>query len=304
MEWHQRVQMIRRYGPRRPILRQVLEWFASYDTDAGRWIHSGKLVPETGLSKRSSAKARADLVRMGWLTPEKAPRADSRTAAWAHGHTGGCREGGRGNSPLYRIIYQAQPAAEPPRAGGRHAARSMHGGPPEVCTGGRPGEPTPDTSVHGGPTGVHGGQDEYAPRAHHPESIQYIQDGGGTPPYPPEGGEAGASPQGAGAPVWSAAARLEILKACKRGGCFITQPSDEAGWESILQEIGVTEACEVPRVIYDLAKGRQTTFPQDPIARPYTAPDLAPWIAKARASLDARRAFTARVINQPKDATA
>lgn len=115
MKWHERLAMVRRYGPPSPTLRHVLEVLASYDADDGRsvWPGNQRLAAETGLSGRHITRALAALVRAGWLKPEKEARESRPSNArgghawWAHGNLGG-----RKNSTRYRITYRPDPLAE------------------------------------------------------------------------------------------------------------------------------------------------------------------------------------------------
>ncbi len=68
---------------------------------------------------------------------------------------------------------------------------------------------------------------------------------------------------------------------------------EAAAWESILASVGIALAEEVNRVVYDLKHGYDADFGIR-LRPPFRASDLQPYTDRARASLDARRAFDHR----------
>lgn len=283
MKWHERLAMVRRYGPPSPTLRHVLEVLTSYDDDEGRYVWPGnqRLAAETGISCRHIRRALADLVRAGWLKPEREAQEsrpsgrEGMEAWWAHGNLGG-----RKNSTRYRVIYRTEtltPCPQQRGQGGRvsNSANSETLTPcPKTLT---PCPQNPDT-VSGDP--LENNKEQW---------------GGDTPPLPPgEGGPAVAGPQGAGAPVWSAAARHAIQTAAKRGGADIQSTSTLEAWEGIMAAMGVDSDQWVNRTIYLLTTAYEVEFKSKPI-KPYQASDLAPFVPNARRRLDTFRAFSDRV---------
>jgi hypothetical protein len=129
MDYKQRLQLARDFGPRRPLLRHVLLCLVLWDTQADRLVYGGRLEHETGYSERAIRKALGELVELGWLQPEVAPRegldsvnqyGESRRPR-VHGHTGGCKAGGIGFKTRYFITYRTSPCGEqlPPKGARR-----------------------------------------------------------------------------------------------------------------------------------------------------------------------------------------
>lgn len=282
MKWHERLAMVRRYGPPSPTLRHVLEVLTSYDDDEGRYVWPGnqRLAAETGISCRHIRRALADLVRAGWLKPEREAQEsrpsgrEGMEAWWAHGNLGG-----RKNSTRYRVIYRTETLTPCPQQRGQ-GVRVPNSADSKTLT------PCPQTLT---------------PCPNNPDTVSgdpplnnKEQSGGDTPPTPPgEVGPAVAGPQGAGAPVWSAAARHAIQSAAKRGGADIQSTASMEAWEGILADLGIESDQFVNRALFDLANAYESEFKQKPI-RPYLASDLAPFVPIARRRLDAIRALHAR----------
>lgn len=281
MKWHERIAMVRRYGPPSPTLRHVLEVLVSYDDDAGRFVWPGnaRLARETGLTGRCIQASLSKLVRAGWLQPEKEPRESRPTAKpgheawWAHGNTGG-----RKNSTRYRITYQTETRNDVPKQPGttfrdREASESeTRNDVPET----RNDVPLNPERRSGDP----------------PVSIQE-QRGGDTPSPTP-------LPHKDTCP-WGTADRHAIQAAMKQEGADIRSTADLEAWEGIAQQIGVQQAREVCRVMFDLRKFYAAEWGRDAI-RPHLAQDVAPFVTLARRALDARRAFDERMKHRKETA--
>lgn len=204
----ERLLCIRRYGPRRPILRHILEVLSFWDSNAGQLVYGGTLEADTGYSDRAIRDALRDLVVLGWLRPEIGPnltdpRLESKNQYGpaprprVHGHLGGCMPGsgkGVGRKTRYWITYRTSVADEPPPC--RKVGRG-NGAPPEGGTGRRDPEPIDPERGNGAPIRGKRAPDKGAPRSPdplcNPVSIQYRGD---TPPLPPLEGQESASPYG------------------------------------------------------------------------------------------------------------
>lgn len=86
----------------------------------------------------------------------------------------------------------------------------------------------------------------------------------------------------------------------KASGCELSTTDQVEAWERLMQATGVDQPGDVPRVVYDLVK-HATTDHGKPL-RPFRAVDLAPYVTRARAALDARRAFDHRLAIQKETA--
>lgn len=193
MDYKQRLQLVRDFGPRRPLLRHVLLCLALWDTQADRLVYGGRLEHETGYSERAIRQALRDLVILGWLQPEVEPRdgLDSKNqygeapSPRVHGHTGGCRAGGIGFKTRYFITYRTTPTAEPPR--GRKVAKGERGAPIQGGTGRRSTAPDVPGRGNGAPQkGAAGAEQGGAPfpRFSFERGIEKDM-AGGVPPLPP-----------------------------------------------------------------------------------------------------------------------
>jgi hypothetical protein len=210
MDYIKRMELVRLYGPRRPILRAILLCLALYDNQDDHLVYGGRLQEETGYCERAIRYALRELVAMGWLKPEKAPNpADHRqvsrnqytggiyqsaAAERVHGHLGGCRPGGEGAKTRYYITYRTERAAERPR--GRNVAKGERGAPLKGARGAAADQTEAPTRGHPVPTRGHPVPNKGAPRA--PDSRSEIEidcDAGGGPPGPPKDGVTG-SPYG------------------------------------------------------------------------------------------------------------
>lgn len=283
MKWHERLQMVRRYGPPSPTLRHVLEVLASYDSEDGGtvWPSVKTLAGSTGYKERCIRSSLGKLVRCGWLAPEKPTResrpadAAGREAWWAHGNLGG-----RKNSTRYRVVYRTE---------------TLHQEPEQPGTRNRVPKTGEAKTLHQEPLTLHQEPINPAPGTGDPLDIHKEPRGGDTPPTPPPG-DAGdeASPHGAGAPVWPLDTRHAIQATLKRQGAEIHSTQALEAWEGIMARIGVESEQQVTRVLFDLAMWYQVEFSR-PLLMPYPAADLAPFAKYAAKQLDARKTLDHRL---------
>jgi len=282
MKWHERLAMVRRYGPPSPTLRHVLEVLVSYDDDAGRFVWPGnkRLAAETGLTGRCVTASLSALVRAGWLKPEKEAResrpadASGREAWWAHGNLGGRR-----NSTRYRITYRTETLNDVPKQPG---------------TTFRVRKSSDEETLNDVPETLNDVPNNPEPRSGDPlKNHQEQREGYPLPTPHPVAVAADAAAAGAGAPGWPAAARHGIQAAMKQAGCHIADTPSLEAWEGLLQAIGVASDRDVPRVVWDLGEAWKSEHRTKPI-RPFAVCDFAAYEERARRSLDARRTFDAR----------
>lgn len=243
MDYKQRLQLVRDFGPRRPLLRHVLLCLALWDTQADRLVYGGRLEHETGYSERAIRQALRDLVLMGWLQPEVAPRGglDSKNqygeapAPRVHGHTGGCRAGGIGFKTRYFITYRTTPPGEPLPA--RKVAKGERGAPIEGGTGRRSTAPDVPGRGNGAPQkGEAGAAEGGAPCPRLGiERDREREMAGGYPPLPP--GDVVApltspvpsDPDREGLPLAAGAAEGPQGSLCGPGGPEATQGREAIG---------------------------------------------------------------------------
>lgn len=193
MDYKQRLQAVRDFGPRRPILRHVLLCLVLWDTGEDRLVYGGRLEHETGYTDRAIRRALRELVECGWLQPEKPARdgLDSKNQygeaprARVHGHTGGCLPGGVGHKTRYFVTYRSSPCQEPKR--GRNVAKGERGSPIQGGTGVRSDPPIVPGRGNGGPEKGERGSEQGGtafPRLDIEREIEREM-AGGYPPLPP-----------------------------------------------------------------------------------------------------------------------
>lgn len=215
------MERLRLNGPRSPVQRFIMRVLAGFDKTGHDWVFGGTLEDDTGYSDRAIRENLRQLVIAGHLEPECGPsdtlplprnQYGTITRKRVHSHLGGCRPGTHeGEKTRYRIIYRDHPPVEAPRTGRRKAKKGERGSPIEGGMGLR--TDGGDTPLHdqrrgnGAPRRGNGAPNKGEPASPDREEKEIDRDAGGTPPYPPEGGEP-VAPYGAPEPPLAANAAL------------------------------------------------------------------------------------------------